>query len=321
MNIHFAQTQGKSLYEQLQKIKDEALNKPEKKSTDGKQLDKKPDSSLIPKDTASFNNVSTEITASQEKVSKRSNSTSGEISSSNGSNVSFQFDLFYSLTSKVEAKMGQSGAERFVNLSSSVAETFKSSFSLSIDGVGSFMNGTDKSLDISPEVANDFFDAIEGLTQQGPDALENFLKKSDAFFGELEKTYGNLDGAFDTVKEQIQAQAKDFISSVGEAQNFVIGGMENDQKELANQASNLLDDSKTDEPKDSNPNSLIKMFAKPEVSATQHEYQNFLDSFLEYANKMKESMFKDLMAMKGGNSNPDNSNTANSLKSILDLSA
>lgn len=326
MNIKFNQTQGKSLYEQLQKISNNLTGKTETKGAKEKNSQKSSESSLVPTDKldlSNIKNVSTEIAASQEKYSERTNSSSGEITSSNGSNVSFQFDLFYSLTSKVEAKMGQSGAERFVDLSASVAETFQSSFSLSIDGVGSFMNGTDKSLDISPEVANDFFDAVEGLTKQGPEALENFLKKSDAFFNELEATYGNMDGAFDTIKEQVQSQAKDFIASVGDAQNFVMNGVQEDQQNLLDQASGLLSEN-SEVPENSEEdggNNLIKMFAKPEITATQDQYKDFLNKFIEYANKMKESMFNELMAMKDGTSNSDNSSASNALKSLLDVSA
>ena len=168
MNIKFNQTQGKSLYEQLQKISNNLTGKTETKGAKEKNSQKSSESSLVPTDKldlSNIKNVSTEIAASQEKYSERTNSSSGEITSSNGSNVSFQFDLFYSLTSKVEAKMGQSGAERFVDLSASVAETFQSSFSLSIDGVGSFMNGTDKSLDISPEVAQPGYGTSNGNSQ------------------------------------------------------------------------------------------------------------------------------------------------------------
>ncbi len=327
MNIKFNQTQGKSLYEQLQKISNSLTGKSETKDTKEKESKKASESSLVPTDKLDISknsNVSTEIAASQEKYSERTNSSSGEITSSNGSNVSFQFDLFYSLTSKVEAKMGQSGAERFVNLSASVAETFQSSFSLSIDGVGSFMNGTDKSLDISPEVANDFFDAVEGLTQQGPEALENFLKKSDAFFNELEANYGNMDGAFDTIKEQVQNQAKEFIASVGDAQNFVMGEVEGDQQNLLDQVSGLLADNteaaEASEEQDGSKD-LISMFNNPEIKATQDQYKDFLSKFLEYANKMKESMFNELMAMKDNSTNSADSSASNALKSLLDVSA
>ena len=327
MNIKFNQTQGKSLYEQLQKISNSLTGKSETKGTKEKESKKASEASLVPTDKLDISknsNVSAEIAASHEKYSERSNSSSGEITSSNGSNVSFQFDLFYSLTSKVEAKMGQSGAERFVNLSASVAESFQSSFSLSIDGVGSFMNGTDKSLDISPEVANDFFDAVEGLTKQGPEALENFLKKSDAFFNELEANYGNMDGAFDTIKEQVQNQAKEFIASVGDAQSFVMDEVESDQQNLLDQVSGLLSDNteatETSEEPDDNKN-LISMFNNPEIKATQDQYKDFLSKFIEYANKMKESMFNELMAMKDNSTNSADSSASNALKSLLDVSA
>ena len=322
MNIDFNQAQGKSISQQLQLAKNALSGKSEAKETKEKQLSQSSNSSLLPTDRLDFDknpNITKEVTVTQDRKSRRSSSSGGEIEASNGANVSFQFDLFYSLTSKVEAKMGQAGAERFVNLSASVAETFNSSFSLSIDGVGSFMNGTDKSLNISPEVANDFFDAVEALTQQGPEALENFLKKSDAFFNELESNYGELDGAFDTIKEQVQAQAKDFIASVGDAQNKVIGRLKSDQQNVMDLVSERMNGNTAENEKSDK--NLIHMSSKPELTATQKDYKEFLGKFLEYANKVKESMFNDLMALKDKNSSSKDSGANNALKSLLDLSA
>lgn len=329
MDVKFG-NQGSSLLNQMQKLnqvfaeKTKSLsNAPAKKEDKANNL---PSNVTDKLDLSSLGNVSKQLAVSKEDESQKSNSTSGEIQASDGTKVSFQFDLFYQLTSKVEAKMGSSGAERFVNLSASVAETFQSSFSLSIDGVGSFMNGTDKSLNISPETANEFFDAVEGLTKQGPEALQNFLEKSDAFFNELEANYGSADGAFDTIKEQVQAQAKEFLSSVGDAQQFVLG--DNAQNALSGDFSSLLEQAGAafgelgapteEEGKDSG-NNLIKMTAKPNISATQEEYQDFLKKFLEYANQVKQSMFDDLMSLK--DKTASSSSTTDALKSLLDVSA
>ncbi|HEY9068621.1 MAG TPA: hypothetical protein VIV61_00065, partial [Candidatus Ozemobacteraceae bacterium] len=133
---------------------------------------------------------------------------------SGGLRIAYHFDLFYQLSQKVQARMGQSGQQRFVETAASVSETFKGSFSLQIDAVGSFLNGTDKSLNISPETANQFMDAVDGLAELSPDGLQNFLKESDKFFGELEKTYGEAGGAFDDINARMKAQATAFFDSV-----------------------------------------------------------------------------------------------------------
>ena len=73
-----------------------------------------------------------------------------------------------------------------------------------------------------------------------------------------------------------------------------------------------------EEGKDSG-NNLIKMTAKPDISATQEEYQDFLKKFLEYANQVKQSMFDDLMSLK--DKTASSSSTTDALKSLLDVSA
>lgn len=322
MNINnMVKTQGRSIYEQLQHIKDGNAGK-SKNTKDAASKGSSVPANIQDKLDISNPNVTTEINASLEKESQRSSSSSGEIQASNGANVSFQFDLFYSLTSKVEASMGQSGAERFVNLGASVAETFKSSFSLSIDGVGSFMNGTEKSLEISPEVANDFFDAVEGLTKQGPDALENFLKKSDAFFDELENTYGDLGGAFDDIKAQVQSQAKDFMASVGDAQQYVKGEIGTDQQSILDQITATAGEGSegAEGTEGSEGKNLISMFANPDVKVSQDDYKDFLQKFMDYANRMQQSMFDQLMSMKDSMSS-NSSSAADAVKSLLDVNA
>ncbi|EKD84206.1 MAG: hypothetical protein ACD_39C00180G0001, partial [uncultured bacterium] len=201
MNIRLPD-HGRSLFESLKELR----------NTQGK--DKKED--VVAKGLKQLQDVFEKTANAKPAKQKDSSAVADENApqtiKSDGLNISFQFDLFYELTSKVEAKMGQKGAERFVELSGTVSETFMGSFNLSIDAVGSFMNGTDKSLDISPEVTGEFFDAVEGLADLSPEALENFLKESDEFFASLEETYGPANGAFDQIKSTMQEQAKAFFA-------------------------------------------------------------------------------------------------------------
>lgn len=218
-----------------------------------------------------------------------------------GLNISFQFDLFYELTSKVEARMGQSGADRFVELSGKVSETFMGSFNLSIDAVGSFMNGTDKSLDISPETTSQFFDAVEGLADLSPEALENFLKESDEFFASLEDTYGEANGAFAKIKDQMQAQAKSFFANVEKARTEAVSGIQSDMesaKALATpeSAPGTADVDAVEKP--AKRNSLIELFFQPGKKASQEDYKSFLEDFADYAMKFRQQMFEKLLGSK-----------------------
>ncbi len=217
-----------------------------------------------------------------------------------GLNISFQFDLFYELSSKVEAKMGRQGANRFAELSGKVSETFMGNFSLSIDPVGSFMNGTEKSLEISPETTGEFFDAVEGLADLSPEALENFLKESDEFFNELEATYGEAGGAFDQIKGVMQEQAKAFFADVEQARADALGGGAATEA-LPAEGEAALPAANTDisallptTDKENGNGSLIEMFFKPEVKVSQSDYQDFLKDFVEYAEKFKQQMFEKL---------------------------
>lgn len=213
-----------------------------------------------------------------------------------GLNISFQFDLFYELSSKVEAKMGQSGAERFVELSGKVSETFMGNFSLSIDPVGSFMNGTEKSLEISPETTNEFFDAVEGLADLSPEALENFLKESDEFFNELENTYGEAGGAFDQIKGLMQEQAKAFFADVEATRQAALEAPEqNSEGTPAIPAGTEAIPQPSSETEDA---PLITLTLKPQQSASQDDYQAFLEDFLNYASKFRQQMFDKLLSSR-----------------------
>ncbi|PKL46033.1 MAG: hypothetical protein CVV42_17980 [Candidatus Riflebacteria bacterium HGW-Riflebacteria-2] len=216
-----------------------------------------------------------------------------------GLNISFQFDLFYELTSKVEAKMGVKGAERFVELSGTVSETFMGNFSLSIDTFGSFMNGTDKSLDLSPEVTNEFFDAVEGLADLSPEALENFLKESDEFFAELENTYGPANGAFDQIKSTMQEQAKAFFADVESVRQSALAGPQ--------MATPALPEALPTEglPAETVPatelpvtvegdKDLIELLFQPGKKVSQNDYKNFLEEFWKYAEKFRQQMLEGL---------------------------
>lgn len=232
--------------------------------------------------------------------------TTASSAKADGLNISFQFDLFYELSSKVEAKMGQSGANRFTELSGKVSETFMGSFNLSIDAVGSFMNGTDKSLDISNETTNKFFDAVEGLADLSPEALQDFLKESDTFFNELENTYGEANGAFDQIKSQMQDQATAFFADVEQARNDALTGGQQQLPESTEDADNSTAGTTTDlsSPASSGAadqeNSLIEMLFKPGLKISQDDYKSFLSDFAEYAQKFRQQMFEKLLGNRSG---------------------
>ena len=202
-----------------------------------------------------------------------------------GLKISYSFDLFYQLSQKVSAKMGQKGTERFFELSETVAEKFQGSFSLSIDPVGSFLNGTDKSLDLDPEVTEEFFDAVEGLAELTPEALENFLRETDDLFNALEGTYGEAGGAFDEIKAQIQSQAQKFFDQVGDVRD----GGKNVAAIPLTEAVDELPPPEADLPES-------REVSEPLVGKRiPHEpYQEFLKEFLEFAKRFRQSVMLDV---------------------------
>ena len=50
-------------------------------------------------------------------------------------------------------------------------------------------------------------DSVKDLAELSPEALENFLQETENFFGSLKETYGDADGTFDAIKNQMQNQA------------------------------------------------------------------------------------------------------------------
>ncbi len=219
-------------------------------------------------------------------------------------NISFQFNLFYELSSKVEAKMGQSGADRFAELSGSVAETFAGSFDLKIDGVGSFMKNTDSALKVSPETTNEFFDAVEGLADLSPKALENFLGETEDFFNELENTYGEAGGTFDQIKEQMQQQATAFFADVENAREQALKGFEAPAEDAvaAEEGAAALPAAEsgeaTAEKAESSKPGMIKLVFKPDLLIPQDNYQDFLKKFIDYTEKFRQQMFESLFNRK-----------------------
>ncbi len=278
MNIRL-NDHGRSLLEQLKEMRG------------GQKADKRPEG--LPKSLKHLQDVFEKVAdkaGKKEKPAVADKDTPQTIQAG-GLNISFQFDLFYELTSKVEAKMGVKGAERFVELSGTVSETFMGSFNLSIDAVGSFMNGTDKSLDISPEVTNEFFDAVEGLADLSPEALENFLKESDEFFAELEKTYGPADGAFDQIKSTMQEQAKAFFADVEGARQSALAGPEPAAPALpATEGLPAIEAPGADASSDK----LIELLFQPDKKVSQDDYKNFLEEFWKYAEKFRQQMLESL---------------------------
>lgn len=280
MNIQFPKDHGRSMFEKLNQLfekgKPEAL--PEsagKKKLSGDVFEKAP---VQPMET-------------QNEVPAENSGKGNEL------NISFQFDLFYQLSTKVEAKMGQSGANRFVELSGEVAETFMGNFELEIDGIGSFFKNTDSALNISPETTGEFFDAVEGLTDLSPESLQNFLQETEDFFSELETVYGEAGGAFDQIKEQMQQQASSFFADVKSAREEAMGSMD---ENLAAGAEALSETpAETGAPTNAEPPAtsdkepgLIKMTFKPDMLVPTDNYQDFLQKFLDYTEKFKQQMLE-----------------------------
>jgi len=222
---------------------------------------------------------------------------------SGGLRIAYHFDLFYQLSQKVQARMGQSGQQRFVETAASVSETFKGSFSLQIDAVGSFLNGTDKSLNISPETANQFMDAVDGLAELSPDGLQNFLKESDKFFGELEKTYGEAGGAFDDINARMKAQATAFFDSVKTVREDSglgpegLGGAEHATAVTAAVAPAPAETAGIPEPAslpEKNPGKTFPLSVGPQKGSmiSNDQYQEFIQSFLKYIARYRERFFQ-----------------------------
>lgn len=198
--------------------------------------------------------------------------------------IKMHFDLFYELSHKVSARMGTSGGRRFVELAGTVTERFQGRFSLSIDPVGSFLKSTDRSLDISPETTNAFFDAVEGLADLSPEALATFLKASDRFFDDLEKTYGDLGGVFDDLKKQIQDQATAFFQQVASTRASSVSGP---------------DSPPAAEPAPERPTApdapLIPLVFGDGRLVKAQDYQEFLTAFLDYARRFREQMMLEFL--------------------------
>ncbi|MBF0499005.1 MAG: hypothetical protein HQM09_02635 [Candidatus Riflebacteria bacterium] len=222
-----------------------------------------------------------------------------------GLKISYQFDLFYQLSQKVSAQMGQKGADRFAEVASKVTETFKGSLSLTIDPIGSYMNGTGKSLNISPDTANKFMDSVDKLADLSPESLQNFLKESDKFFGDLENTYGKANGAFQDIKTKMQEQAQNFFNGVKDIQQQAL-----DQSSAALAGSIPGTDQTLPSggqlPAGNNAQSAVVpqigqtdgqiplLFGKG-ATASQGDYQNFMKGFADYVNKLRAQMMQDFL--------------------------
>lgn len=136
-----------------------------------------------------------------------------------GAQISMHFNLFYSLSQRVHAEMGSKGSEKFQRVTAKVTETFRADFSLNIDGVGKYLNATDKSLDIDPAVTDEFLDSIDGMADMTAESLNTFLDEADDFFAELEAKFGDFGGAFDDMRDLVKQQAEAFFADVQQLQN------------------------------------------------------------------------------------------------------
>jgi len=222
---------------------------------------------------------------------------------SGGLRIAYHFDLFYQLSQQIQTKMGQSGQERFVETTSKVAETFKGAFSLKIDGVGSFLKGTDSALKISNETTNQFLDAVDGLADLSPEALGNFLEESDSFFNELETQYGEAGGAFDEIKAQMQEQAKNFFDGIktirdesGIDAGFFGEDGTGDTAVAADQtgaATQLPLEQGTEA--DTEPGIALAIGPQEGSQVSASQYQQFVSSFLQYTLRFRQSIFDSML--------------------------
>lgn len=231
---------------------------------------------------------------------------------SGGLQISFHFDLFYKLSQKIQTRMGQSGQDRFAETTSNVAETFKGNFSLQIDAVGSFLKGTDSALNISDETTNEFLDAVDGLAELSPESLENFLKEAGEFFDELESTYGEAGGAFDDIKAQMQAQAKAFFDGVK-----TIRGESGEAAET--EAIPAVTEPASEEETGKSALTIkLAVGQQQDIEVSEDQYQKFIDSFLEYMRRYKETFINEMT--KGNQSTEKSSDSSSSSeKSSSDL--
>lgn len=233
--------------------------------------------------------------AESKSESQSQSQSAAQTKAADGLRVSMHFDLFYQLSQKVTARMGQSGGKRFTEVASTVAETFKGNFSLTIDPIGSYLKGTEKSLDISPETANSFFNAVAGLADQSPQALEGFLKESDKLFNELEGKFGEAGGTFDELKKQVQDQATTFFRQVaatrGQAAGQPVTGQTADQATLED-AQQLLPPGST-AGKDA---SATPVVAGKNGMINSQGYQDFLKNFIDYVQKFQKQSLLDFFS-------------------------
>ncbi|MFZ2956801.1 MAG: hypothetical protein WA705_07930 [Candidatus Ozemobacteraceae bacterium] len=78
--------------------------------------------------------------------------------------------------------MDRNGVDRFTEVVLKVSQTFKGTFSLSVDPIGSVMSGKEKPFDISPENANRFVGFMDSADNYGyfsPEAPRNFLIETE----------------------------------------------------------------------------------------------------------------------------------------------
>jgi hypothetical protein len=214
-----------------------------------------------------------------------------------GLKISYHFDLFYELSQKVSAKMGQKGLNRFTEVSATVAETFKGSFQLNIDAVGSYLKGTDKSLDISQETANEFMDSVDELSNLSPEALENFLREADEFFADLETSYGEAGGAFDDIRDQMKSQASQFFKSVNGIREEVLAEAETVVPLEGTTPQNPSLPAGADEltPFPGSLSALIPAADGSGMEFPAKDYKSFVNNFLRYVDQFRKNLVKDFL--------------------------
>jgi len=218
--------------------------------------------------------------------------------------------------------MGQNGLQKFTEVSSQVSETFMSNFSLKIDGVGSFMKSTNDALDISSDVTNKFLDSVKNLADLSPESLQSFLTESENFFDGLKAQYGEAGGTFDAIKEQMQSQAQQFFSDVGDVRDEMSKLPESDNSASALDSLPQTADGTEQLPQE--PEKISFAF-KPDLKISASEYKNdFLQQFLRYTKKFNQQIISNFMNAKPlslADISYDQPNGDNLNKTELDTSA
>ena len=128
--------------------------------------------------------------------------------------VSMRMELFYSLSTTVQETYTENEEGRFYEMTASMVETVKNSFSLEMDFVDGYMQSTENLVEKAPELFNEFFDALNGLLKMDDESVAKFMEATDGLVGKLEANFGDAGGAFDRIGDAVKNGVSSFITQV-----------------------------------------------------------------------------------------------------------